>query len=168
MGKIENIDIKNLSREKFNAYGMAILKDEKKPPDSFGKGWECWYPIGNVMMPDPTQVGVVTTKPRPIVVNSLEKHQTRTELIIAVKDPIVQLVGLSEDAFANHPDPLKTEAFLINPGDAVLVNKGVWHSAAFPYSDRETEYLFFLAEDTSDEDVGFVAFLNGVSVEVKL
>ncbi len=162
-----NINIMNLNQENFKKYGVAIMKEGHNPPDSSGEGWECWYPIGEIMMADPTQVGIVTTKPRPIIVDSLEKHQTRKELIFAISDPIVQIVGLSSDKSSDHPDPGNTQAFLLNPGQGVLVNEGIWHSAAFPYSEKETQYIFFLAEDDKGEDVGFVPFSNGDSIVVK-
>lgn len=163
------INITALSREKFSSFGEAVLIRENQSPDSTGIGWKCWYPLENISSAESLSIGIVISDPIPWEVKFMERHLDRTEYVIALEKPIIQVVSLSEPDFPAEPSLSKTEAFLIKPGQAVRIEKGVWHSAALAYFQEPTKYLFLLGEvcnDVPDQDSGLVPFNQKQTIDI--
>ena len=163
------INISALSRENFSTYGEAVLIRENQSPDSTGVGWKCWYPLEKISRAESLAIGIVMTDPIPWKVKLMERHLDRPEYVIALEKPIIQVVSLSDPDFPAKPSLSKTEAFLIKPGQAVRIKKGVWHSAALAYFPEPTKYLFLLSEacnDILDQDSGLVPFNQNQTIDI--
>jgi len=115
-----------------------------RPPDAAGDGWACWYPVGELRDAAPLLIGLVRTDPRSLQVEALERHDDREEWVYALDQPVVQVVALSASGQPDWPDAASAAAFLLQPGQGVVVERGVWHSAGLPAGQRSVCYGFVL------------------------
>lgn len=153
----------------FSRYGEAIMIHKNQKPNSSGEGWECWYPLSDLSKGSDFSFGIVLSKPRMLATKCLERHADRPEYVIALDHPIIQIVGLSDPQNDALPDIGQTAAYLIEPGQMVKINPGVWHSAGLAYEVNAALYLFLLGRPTRQVqlvDSGLVAFGSGVSLSV--
>ena len=160
------MDIKSqeLRNEIFSKYGEAIFVKEGQNPDSSGEGWECWYPLSVMNTGNDFYLGIVRSKPEFLGTKFLERHLDREEYVIALEHPILEIVGLSDPKKPDYPDIHQTEAFIINPGQMVKINPGIWHSAGIAFKEKESLYLFLLGKPTrrvDQVDSGLVGFSFG-------
>jgi ureidoglycolate lyase len=135
------VNPEELTQEGFSQYGEAILVPKAPPPFS-GKGWECWYPLGD-LGDQIGAVGLVLTKPTDGVIEAMEREPTK-EFLLPLSTPIIQAVAPPGDIYDPNevPDPASVRAFIIRPGQAILMAPGTWHWAAMPFSKEPTTYLF--------------------------
>lgn len=165
------IILKRLTQETFKNFGQAIIIQDKQNPDIIGDGWDCWYPIGSIIQEQDLLSGIVLTRPKSHQVKFMERHLDRVEYIISLDHPIIQVVSLSDPEHPDIPSNSKTEAFFLSPGQIVMINKGVWHSAALAFSQELTKYLFLLgkaSESSENYDSGLVPFLNEQVIEIDI
>jgi ureidoglycolate lyase len=92
----------------------------------------------------------VRTDPRPLQVEALERHDDREEWVYALDQPVVQVVALSAPGQPDRPDAASVAAFLLRPGQGVVVERGIWHSAGLPAGQRSVYYGFVLGPARPD------------------
>ena len=73
---------------------------------------------------------------------AMERHPD-IELLVPITGPMIQVVAPGRDLADATEQPRAEEAiaFVLQPGEAVVVAPGVWHSAAMPVAE-ETLYMF--------------------------
>lgn len=163
------IEIQDLMNGQFCKYGEAICVPTGQKPDSSGEGWDCWYPLSSLNQNHDYSFGVVLSTPKFQGTQYLERHLDREELVVALDQPIIQVVGMSDPDKPECPDIDQTEAFLIQPGQIVRINPGVWHSAGLAIEGKSCLYLFLLGKPTKNDslvDSGLVKFSSGDCVTV--
>jgi ureidoglycolate hydrolase len=119
--------------------------------------------LGDLQTNYPPQIGIVLTEPGHKAVSRMERHHNRAEWVFAIEKPIIQVVSLPGDTATDRPDPQKTQAFLISPGQGVLINPGIWHAAGVAPGDEHVLYGFVLGKEGEDEqgiDKGMLPFLD--------
>jgi len=161
-----DLTLQNLDEAVFSQFGKASLVKHQQAPNSSGEGWECWYPYGEIKRDRNLYFGIVKAEPRQWMVGAMERHQDRKEWIFALDKPIIQVVALSDPAVPDHPDSTRTIAFRIDPGQGVMVNRGIWHAAGLSFSDGPTHYLFILGKQTkkfAGQDTGWIEFSDHAS-----
>lgn len=97
-------------------------------------------------------------------VRSMERHNTTEEVLFAADKPIVLSVAGSDPA----GDPLAEDvrSFLLKPGDAVRMNKGIWHDAC--HAAKGEAFYYFMAHGTGQGDEIVWHDVQGPMVEVEL
>ena len=130
------IKTKLLNENNFNKYGTAILKQNQSAP-KVGENWDCWGGIANLGTID-ANVGIVETRVCDKIIHSMEAHG-KPELLIPINSSVIQPVSIVDDKTS--PNPYDVEAFVIRPGEAIVMNENVWHCAAMPV-DRDAIYYF--------------------------
>ena len=170
MPKDHTIPIQPLDPKAFAPFGRAILRKDGALPDSCGKGWQCWYPLGELQNIPKARIGLVRARVRPLVVTALERHLAREEWVFALDSPLVQTVALSAAADPNRPDPQTAAAFLIRPGQGVIMVPGIWHGVGMSPGPQVITYGFVLAKSPpqSPEDSGWVDFADHTEVRLAL
>jgi ureidoglycolate lyase len=159
-----------LTLEGFAPFGEAILIP-KTASSSFGKAWECWFPLGD-LGDQIGSVGMVITSPTDGLIESMEREPTK-EFLVPLRDPIVQAVAPPGDVEDpnEQPDPESVRAFIIRPGQAIIMSPGTWHWAAMPLSNEPATYLF-VGEDhpplPGRESSPWVPYLNNYKARVVL
>ncbi|MEI3612777.1 ureidoglycolate lyase [Pseudogracilibacillus sp. SO30301A] len=167
-----NVEVQELSAKEFEPFGK-IVDLPNTPAPKVGKGWECWNYIAMLDVSVPIGMGLVNTKERELVVDSMERHVSREELLLALDKEIIQPVAICQDINDPNekPRPDTVKAFRIKPGQGIIINKGVWHSPSYPVNGDST-YLFAIEKKPDkfgDEMVNpWVPFINDRAINIKL
>ncbi|MDQ0322369.1 ureidoglycolate lyase [Pararhizobium capsulatum DSM 1112] len=91
-----------------------------------GEGWS----DGFTRMPlieGSGHLGVTRTAAAPWLCAAMERHPGTEEAIFCAAQPIILAVAPASDANAANREDI--EAFVIEPGQAVVMRRGVWHDA---------------------------------------
>jgi ureidoglycolate lyase len=163
-----DVKIQLLNLESFEPYGK-IIDIPPSEPTKKGEGWDCWNYIEMMHVDTDIGMGLVNTKIRPYVVDSMERHDCREELLIAVREDIIQPVALSRDIDNPNEKPSAefVKCFHLKRGQGIILNKGVWHSPAYPAGE---DTLYFFAIERKPDKYGdeiknpWVEFENGTKV----
>ncbi len=131
-----------LEQDRFNPYGRVIDIPNSHPTKT-GVGWQCWNYIEMMQVDTEVGVGMVRTQMRPFVVEEMERHDSREEVLLAIDEDILQPVAMYHELYDPNekPDAEKVQVFHIKKGQGIILNKGIWHSPAYP-AYEETTYLF--------------------------
>jgi ureidoglycolate hydrolase len=145
--------IKNLNEKDFSKYGKYIRRPQIVSND---KGdYHCYWHdlIKSELSNESITTGFLTIYKQPYIVNEVERHQRFGEIFITVSGKGILTVAESDACVDGEIDKSKVEYFLLNPGDAVLLTKGVWHKPPVPIDDA-VDFLMVLPEDIlSDIDI---------------
>lgn len=158
-----------LTAASFAPYGR-VLENLDNPCTKSGPGWACFSPV-DFLMPDvPMGVGIVYCGPAPEL-DAMERHVSREELLWTTTADLVMAVDLPihlGDEYAC-PNADTTNFFLMKAGQAVILNRGTWHSPAFTLEGNSN--YFFLVErkpDLIDQDAQpWIAFAGGEKIAVE-
>jgi len=164
------VTAEELTTKGFLPFGEAVLIPQIPSPFS-GKGWECWYPLGD-LGDQIASVGIVITKPTDGVFEAMEREPSK-EFLLPLTAPIVQAVAPPGDVNNPNekPDPAAVRAFIVRPGQAIIMSAGTWHWAAMPFGDESTSYIFLGEEHPplpGRESSPWVPFLQNKKVRVEI
>lgn len=170
MGKEFTVVAEELTVAGMAAYGQAILPPVGAAPRS-GMNWDCWFGVGTLSRAQPL-VGIVKTRPAGGLVPMMERHPT-TEFLIPISGPVIQPLGLpgNFDDHTEDPDPTTVRAFIVRPGQALVMAPATWHWAAIPLHDEEVLYYFITEPHELEPGRGpdlMLPFKNGDTVRVVL
>jgi ureidoglycolate lyase len=169
MGSEVRIRIQSLDKDDFLAYGRVIAPGPDQPPDLTGRGWQCWYPLGELQTDYLQQIGIDRSEPGHRTISLMERHHNREEWVFAIDKPVIQVVSLPGDTTTDRPDPKKTQAFLLLPGQGVLINKGIWHAAGIAPGEDPVLYGFVLGKGSKEDeeiDEGMFPFFDDGVVKI--
>lgn len=157
-----------LSIEAFAPFGQAILAPTR-PAKKTGEDWDCWFGLGDFSRGKHV-VGIVQTRPVPGIIEAMER-EPKTEFLLPITGPIIQVVALPGDLADQRlqPDAATCRAFIIRPGQAIIMSPGTWHWAGLPLEDREILYYFVTEPHlppAGRETSPWVPFQNNVKVHV--
>ena len=128
------------------AYGQVVSVSDGQPFDNAGDGWGCWYPVGELNGAAPLLVGIVQSDPRPLVIEALECHADRQEWVYALDQAMIQVVAHSAPGGPSRPDAQTARAFLLQPGQGLIMAPGVWHAVGLPAGECSIRYGFVLGK----------------------
>ena len=168
MNKEIEVTLEPITPETFAHFGQVIAAWPTQPPDNSGEGWRCWYPVGGLAQDTKPLIGIVESQPRPLQVSQMQRHLQREEWVFALDKPLIQTVALSGEDNPQQPDPHSLRAFLLQPGQGVLIEAGVWHAAGLPAEAEITFYGFVLGEalDDPQENSGWVKLMENTLVKI--
>ena len=161
------VQLENLMDADLTAYGQAVGKTSDQAPDSSGEGWRCWFPLGSLEMGKELQLGLVLADLHEPLIGKVEAHPTRQELVYAIDAPVVQVVALNAEGTDSAADANTARAILLQPGEGLIINAGVWHAPAFHADLDAAQYGFILAvPDPAVDELGMIPFASSCSVRV--
>ena len=141
------ITSQQITVDNFDKYGKTVLLPSIKPT-SENETYKFWSDIANYHIDGKTEIGLCTVyKQEKEVIKSLEKHNDTPEILIPIDAPFIlplQLEG-KEDL----------EAFVVNPGEAVVIEKGIWHGPCIPRHAPECTYFVIFKQNAPHTDVHF-------------
>lgn len=169
MTREHRITPEELTPEAFAAYGTAIVMPPT-PASVSGTDWEAWLGLGSFGECNPG-VGMVLTRPTDGKIFAMER-EPKVEFVLPITGPIVQAVALPGDLsdHTQQPTASTVRAFIIRPGQAVLMAPGTWHWAALPLAG-ETLYYFITQPHPPEpgrESGSWVPFWGDDSILVEL
>ena len=129
-----------LTAEAFAPFGTAVPLPSGAPT-SQGAGFDCWFRVAELTGKD-LKLGQVIARRGDGTVTAMERHPD-IELLVPITGPIIQVVAPGRDLADAEEQPSADEAiaFVLQPGEAVVVAPGVWHAAALP-AGTEALYMF--------------------------
>lgn len=151
------IKAKRATEENFKKFGLYynLYRTSKQ---KFGEGWKCstsdyeyeyQLPFGYVEVTDSL----------PYEVDSMERNSRSKEMQIVGGKPIVLAVA---DTKGDAPRAEDIEAFILYPGDVIVMDVNIWHDAS--YSLFESTYYYYFSLD--DPSASFVPIEGGTKVQV--
>lgn len=168
MNKQYDVIPEELSVEGFAPYGRAVVVPQQPAPKT-GSDWDCWFGLGDLGSMEPT-VGIVKTRPTDELIMAMER-EPKPEFLIPISGPVIQAVAVPGDLsdHSQRPDPSTVHAFVVRPGQAIIMAPGTWHWAALPLSHEETLY-YFLTEahppEPGREESPWVPFQNDAAIRL--
>lgn len=138
------MDAKPISEENFRRFGRVAVRPSSEPlaaDDTFA----FWSDVANYEIDGETEIGFCTVYGHDRnLVDWMERHQRTPEVLVPIDGAFVLPVMT---------DAEEVEAFLVEPGTAVVIGQGVWHSACKPVGRDETTYFVVFRRGTPAEDV---------------
>jgi len=136
------LKIDSLSKNSFKQFGK-IVEIPKSEPTKSGEGWSCWNYVETMEVDTDIYIGYVNTFKRDFIVDSMERHDSRKELLMPLDGDIIQPVATYNELYNPYERPKieNVKCFYIKQGTGIILNKGIWHSPAYPV-DKSTTYIF--------------------------
>lgn len=169
---IINLIPKPLTVKGFAPYGQAVLGSKGKP-NYKGNGWISLFSAGKTHVPQGELGWVLTKIPKQGLVVAGMEREPEVEIIWPVTGPLIHVVALPGNLkkHSEQPDALTAKAFIIYPGQVIIMHPGTWHYASFPLEQKETFYYFLTKDHPREpgwEDVPWVPLKNNAIIKIKL
>ena len=134
---------KRITNENFAAYG-SVAQLENQEPLAEESQFSFWSDCASYQIDGETEVGFCTVRsPKDDVVGWMERHERTPEILIPIDWPFLLPVMRNEEV----------EVFEVHPGEAVVIDRNVWHSACMPVGRREATYFVIFRRGTPRDDV---------------
>lgn len=137
-----------LTEDNFKEFGtyQKVVQGEGRTGTG---GWKAWM-TPDVCMDDVAHFGYTKVKGMPFTVDSMERHTKTQELLVCGDKPMVLAVAASDPSGRAKSEDIK--AFIINPGEIVVMNRGIWHDACRS-AEGDSCYYYFLSKETDEKAV---------------
>lgn len=133
-----------LDREGFAPYGR-VFQPPTSDPLAETDAFSYWSDIASYEIDGETEIGWCVVRAHDETIDWFERHERTPELLIPVDAPFVLPVMTADE---------KVEAFLVEVGEAVVIDADVWHSACVPADGRTSaSYFVIFRRGTPSEDV---------------
>ncbi len=151
--------VENLSPEAFAPFGSVITLPRREPTAS-GAGFRWWGELVTLRGGDrPYAIGFLDLDPGINRFDWAERHMLSDELIVPLTGEC--LVYVAPPDYLDEPERLppldRFRVFRVAPGQAVLLNTGVWHGAPLADSAR-AQAMVILLSGTAVQDTALVRF----------
>jgi ureidoglycolate lyase len=130
--------------DSFARFGTVVAVPSSSPTASDGT-FSYWSDLARYSIDGDSEIGLCTVyrQAEPSVI-WMERHDRTPEILIPANGPFL-LPVMEEDG--------AVEVFRVEPGEAVVIGTGVWHSACLPIDGDETTYFVLFRRGTPREDV---------------
>lgn len=141
------IKSEHINEDNFRNFGRVVTAP-KDQPTSQAKDYKFWSDIANYQIQGETEIGICTVYKQPETkINGMERHLNTPEILIPIDAPFRLPLLLPGDNENN------VKAFEVGIGEAVVINKAVWHGACIPVEKDESSYFVIFRRNTPHEDV---------------
>ena len=141
---METLTPQRATPEAFARFG-AVVPAPSAEPTAADATFAYWSDLAHYRIDGETEVGLCTVyrqaDPR---VTWMERHDRTPEFLIPTDGPFLLPVMDGDGAVA---------LFRVEPGEAVVISGGVWHSACLPASADSATYFVVFRRGTPREDV---------------
>jgi len=138
------LDYQRATSTSFARYGSVVNTPDGSPTAADGS-FKYWSDLAHYAVSGETEIGLCTvyqqSEPR---VTWMERHDQTPEILIPVDAPFLLPVMDDRD---------KVELFRVDPGEAVVIDVSVWHSACIPVGATAATYFVIFRRGTPAEDV---------------
>ncbi len=136
-----------ITADNFKSFGQIVTMPAAEPT-SQAEDYKFWSDIAHYFIEGETEIGICTVyQQSDTIISALERHLHTPEILIPIDAPFA--LPLLKDG--EPPDQLKT--FRVNVGEAVVVDKEVWHGPCLPVGKKESSYFVIFRRNTPHEDV---------------
>lgn len=168
---IIKINVEELNIEAFKPFGQVVLGSVGKP-NYEDRSWKSLFPVAKTHLPQGELGWVISKKPQNGMVIKGMEREPQIEIIWPVDKPIIQVVSLPGNLgdHSEQPDAESAKAFLIKPGQVIIMKPGTWHYAAFPASSKEVFYYFMTKDHPREpgwENVAWIPLKKGKVIQLE-
>ncbi|MEI6875451.1 MAG: ureidoglycolate lyase [Spirochaetota bacterium] len=129
------VQAKKLSVEGFKPYGWALLRPDK-PADIESASLRYWHDMVDLSnLGRLGTMGFMQMKRIPISCVTLQALPNSIEMYLSLDGKPSLFFVAPGDRSGKAPDEARIEAFILEGGGSVIVEKGIWHVAPFPLSE---------------------------------
>ncbi len=138
---------RSLTKQKFAPFGRVVVAPTGVPT-SQSPAYRFWSDIAEYDIVGEAEIGICTVYRLPGQrIASLERHLRTPEILIPIDGPFILPLLLDE---APEKD---IQAFRVEIGEAVVIDRAVWHGACLPVGKKESSYFVMFRKNTPHEDV---------------
>jgi ureidoglycolate hydrolase len=156
---VTRIAVEPLDAAAFSQFG-AVVDRPSRSADASGPGWTWW---GETLPLGATErgygIGYLELEPAASSFDWAERHMRSQELIAPLDGCCLVYVGPADEP--GQPDALppldRFRVFLVEPGQAVVLDPGVWHGAPLAEGGA-AKAMVLLQEGTGRDDTVVVRF----------
>jgi ureidoglycolate lyase len=138
-----------LTAESFAPFGRVVDAPERRP-DASGAAWAWWAETALLETADrPYAIGYLELAPGRLAFDWAESHARSEEMVIPVEGEVL--------LYAAAPEPREFHVFRVARGQAVILDKNVWHGAPLA-TGGPARVLVLLGQGTGESDTDKVQF----------
>lgn len=129
MNTADTIIARPVTSENFSRFGTVYDLTGEADPNAIwtaGDGWRDGF-TKTPLIEGSGHLGITRGGGAPWSCTAMERHPSTEEALFCAARPIVLAVAPASDGEAPHRDDI--EAFVIAPGQALVMHRGVWHDA---------------------------------------
>ena len=150
------MNIQKLSSADLTGIGKAILVKDSMIPDGKDELQTYYGKIGALPECGGYQVGICIAKKRPMIVDELESHVQTVEFLGAMNGSFVVAAAPSKEVDGQRvPDVDKAVALLVEQGEAILFDVGVWHWTPFAVEEESNVLVIFKTDTPANDFNGY-------------
>jgi ureidoglycolate hydrolase len=154
---MKKIKVKSLKNDSFKKYGQ-LISDSKNCPDVENDLIKYWDSVFELDLTEGLNTGIVEGKSNDREVDGVEKHTDSPEIIAALSDDFIILLGKGEAE-----SKIEYDAFLVKHGTAIVLDENTWHSVPLAVNES-CRCLIVFKKDTFANDL----VLNDLSEKIKI
>ncbi|HEX2983323.1 MAG TPA: ureidoglycolate lyase [Ignavibacteriales bacterium] len=140
--KSKKIDNNNIKK-----FGHAVVSQTGEPSMQ-GETFKFWSDIADYQINGETEIGICTVYKQHVnEITGIERHMETPEILVPIDAPFI-LPLLKEGDNEN-----ALEAFKVDVGEAVVIDKAVWHGACFPVGKEKSSYFVIFKKGTPFNDM---------------
>lgn len=152
--KIVDLKAQVLDEEEFKDYGKILDSDNVKA-DAEECDFQFYYNLIEADFHNPVAISVVKSKIQDdLYGNSLETHFQTPEVLAPLDGIVYVIVAKTDSNDKNKPDLSTAKAFIVKPGQAVLLNSGTWHRSPLS-TDKPVKTLCLVREGTPTDNITY-------------
>lgn len=161
------IKAKPVSAQAFEKYGQVITIPDNEENTVCEDRYTFWPGIAEFDCPNgKLKIGISRLFLRPYRTCVMERQLGTQAMMLTMTGPILIIVckneGMNKDEIVNYKN---AEAFILEQGQGVIINKGVWHWTANPIGSDQ-DVLFCTQSAGVDDGVVKQMFPRGETLEV--
>lgn len=119
------------SRNEIEGVPIAITSSRKGP------GWYVaaadTVPLRDERTSEPLETSAFRIVPRAPYIDELTRHRTTLQVFLPLTGPILAVAGEGREDDPDQPDLRKTVLVPVHPGEAIVIDRGTWHTLPFTF-----------------------------------
>jgi ureidoglycolate lyase len=155
------LPIQKLTPEAFAPFGQ-VIGQTTRAPDAHGPGWRWWGETALLAANSrPYGIGYLDLRPAELRFDWAERHMRSAELLIPTGGDCLVYVGPPDhpEDPGRRPSLERFEVFRVPPGQAVLLDPGVWHGAPLAI-DQPLNVVVLLLQGSGAADTSVARFAD--------
>jgi ureidoglycolate hydrolase len=136
-----------LEPQKFKKFGRIVVMPQSEPTER-GTTYSFWSDLANFRIEGETEIGYCTVyKQTKNLITAMERHLDSAEILIPIDADFALPLLLEGEQIST------AVSFRVQVGQAVVIDKGVWHAALIPLEAEKASYFVIFKRGTPANDV---------------
>jgi len=146
-------------------FGWLPVPDTDSADGRHRLTFEWGDPHVNVISHGPEEI---TRSDEGLLCSRLYRHDTHTQVLLALDGPSVVAVAPASVSFTNQADLERVRAFRLEALDALVLHRGTWHWGPFPLGDSPVHLFNVQGFGYRDDNASVDLDALGLTLEVRV